>query len=479
MRTLQLVKALSTFCLVASLSGLAFAGTGAPVPSGPEWTGAARSCGSGSIAWSTASNWTDCTTCPPTSGDIDIRAANVCDPCESCSCVITGCDPICEGTCDGGPKDGQSCSTTLDCDCCAGGSFVVDFDYSSGTKTFDDIWIYADSNSSMTLQKTDPDGLFATTGVMLLMGSGNNKAVLDVDANGFDIDRFESCGNVDITGLSTTDVDILTYFQAGFDGSGCDEDTVLTVKDGVDINVHAADGDYTYVRSPTYNKATLVLEETELSVGALRIYGGGGTSKEAKFQHDSLSTVTDLSSIAMRGYSWLDVNKSVNYGGSAPENRLTLTVDTNAVETMAKVDLDSAKTLFLSSISITSASDDNATLRPGSGTIDCSGTVTITGSSAGGSDAELEVQDLAALTMTLTNITLNERGILDLDKAVTISGDLLLTANSDLDTTPGAELQFLSDVVLTADAIKLDGNGSSVTFEPDFLNGAMVQTDGY
>jgi hypothetical protein len=468
-------------CVVAGLAGAASAGEGAPVPSGAEWIGADRGCSSGSYAWSTADNWQDCNPCPPTSGDIDIRAANVCDPCESCSCQITGCDPICEGVCVGGPKNGLGCSTTLDCDCCSGGSFVVDYDYDEEEEdyTFDDVWIYADSSSSVTLRKTDPDGGFATTGVMLLMGSGNNKAVLDVDANGFDIDRFESCGNVDITGVGTRSVDILTYFQAGFDGTGCDEDTVLTVTDGVDINVHAAAGDYTYVRSPTYNKATLVLDETEISVGALCIYGGGASSKEAKFQHDSPSTVTDLSSIAMRGYSWLDVNDSVNYGGSAPENRLTLTVDTNGAETVAKVDLDSAKTIYLSSISITSASDDNATLRPGSGTVDCSGTVTITGSSAGGSDAELEVQDLQALTMTLTNITLNERGVLDLDKSVAISGDLLLTADSDLGATPGAELQFYTGVVLTADAIKIDGAGSSVTFEPDFVSGAQVKTDGY
>jgi len=361
---------------------------------------------------------------------------------------------------------------TLDCDCCAGGAYIVDFDYStSGTYTYDDVWVWADSEHSMTLQKTNSNRIFYTTGTLELKGSGNNKAILDVDANGFDIDVLESCGKVDITGPTTTTVDILNTFQVGT--STCGEDTIVTI-DGADINVAA--GHNTVVVGSSSKKATLVLDTTALTVGNLFIGGRGSDATEAKYEHNYPSTHTGITGLTMGGHSWLDVNVEVDYGGDGQQGRPNpislFTVQSNGYETVAKVDLDADSTLWTTNIDVTSSSDDNATLRPVSGTIKCNGTVTITGSVAGGSDAVLELPYSAAPDLDLKHVELGGRGVLYLEKDLTISGDLVLSADSDMGATPGAELRFDENVVLIADQIEVD---EGVWFEGQFPSGAQVR----
>lgn len=459
-------------CLVFVLAGPARSDT--PPPPDVRWTGALQGCSSGSNDWSDGGNWVGCGTCPPTSGDVALWSGAVCDPCEFCACLGVGCFPECiTYECSGGPNDGLSCETIEDCDCCEGGSYVVDYDFTSGSKTFDDIYIWATNGGPMTLRKVNNGSTLTTTGIVDLKAAGSNKAILDVDANGFNFDRLESCGLVDITGAGTAGVDIGNYFQAG---SSCAVDTTLTVTDGVEID---AGGQETIVRAASSKKSTLLLDEAEIVFGDVSIIGGGGATTEAKLEYNSPTTHSGITGLVMRGYSWLDVNVQINLGGDGidtnPDPLSSLTVDTNGAATLAKVDMHSASTLWATNVNVTSASDDTATLQVISGTIKCPGTVTLTGSESGGSDAVLELPNGNG-ALTLVNIILNERGVLDLEESVTITGTLTITADSDIGATPGAELKFLSNVILTADQVKIDGGASGVVFKPAFVTNAKVQT---
>jgi len=441
-----------------------------PPAQGSKWTGEAKTCYFGSYVWSNGSNWTDCGTCPPTSGDIDISAANVCNPCDFCSCELLTCNPTCYSECLGGPNSGEECTDIGDCECCTGGSFVADFNYSDSTPyTFDIVWVLADADDTMKLTKSSSNSTFMVTGAMYMAGNGSNQATLEAAANGFVLDAFYSCGNVDITGPGTTSVGFVDTFQAGH--PGCDEDTTVTI-DGTDIDVT---GD-TVIVSPTGYKSTLVLDSTAITVGDLEIRGQGSTSSEAKYQHDSPSELIEITGLTMSGYSWLDVNREVEYGGDGdPDNPIsTFTVESSGYETIARVDLDPDSTLWATNVNVTSSGDDDATLRPVSGTIKSLGTVTLAGSETNGSDATLFL-DVGDGALVLNHVVLNERGVLDLRISIEISGDLKLTADSDDGGTPGAELKLGQNVVLTANQIKVDASAGGIEFSPQFASGALVR----
>ncbi len=456
---------LTTICCLALVT-VTFAGTG---PSGSRWTGEDQGCSLGNHNWSDADNWTNCATCPPTSGDVVVDGDKVCDPCESCSCVIESCNPICEGTCSGGPNDGQSCSTTLDCDCCSGGSFVVDYDYTqSGTNTFGDVWILAASDADVTLRKEDDDAIFVTTGTLTLEGDGTKKAILDVDANGLRPDTLVACGLVDITGGSFT-LNVDSLLQAG--STYCSDDTNLVIKDGVTVERYdpqqqliAVD---TTVRAANSKAATLTVQQGTLKIDDLEILGREDANKKATFLHaTSNASVQGPSKITMQGHSLLDVDRGTNYSVSR------LTVSTNGCVTDAKIEMASGTdTLTATNIDITSGSTSthHATLTPNQGDLTCTGEVILTGD-ASGSKATLVIPTTTGVDVTLDDVILNAGGVLDVNITFSITGTLDIRGGT-------ADLDIFSNRTLTADTIKLSGGASGMSFTSGFLSGVEVRTD--
>ncbi len=428
------------------------------------WTGASTICDQATPdnEWSDVANWTECgSQAPGTDDDVAIQASSLCDPCDDGICVGEWCgDPPCPTYCSGGPHNGESCTTNEDCETdCAGMYTIVSYDCSADT-TYGDVSITANADYGMELQKDSTAEMVVDGNLSLTGYSSSKKAVLDVPTDDLSARNVYACGDVDITISTGRIVTVINLLNVGCAG----RDTTTTLTGGT-LDV---DGQNQTVRVQGYSSATtdFEMDGDRLELDYLEVLGGGDANGRATFHHKANRVVYGLDDVLMRGDSVIDVDALVDY--SLDELKVE-SVSTGS-DTDAKIYMDSSKTLTATACNVVVTGDHSydAKLTPKSGTLSC-GTLTLTGNDGTYSaDAELVIPETGG-SVSLTNVTLNERGYLTANVNATITGELTLAA----DSTTGAELWIRDNKSLTVDQLVVK---AGVTYTPDFGTSADLRT---
>lgn len=421
------------------------------------WSGEGLLCASGNANWSNGNNWSGGTA--PTANAVVIGAAAFCgDTCDFCNCAF--------GTCFGGPRDGLSCGTTEDCDCCTGASLVAIYDYTEGANpdhTFSSVSVEASASYDMTLQKSADNPFYATTEIRLV-GDATHKAILDVDDAALRPTDLTACKTAEIDVLTGKTLSVLDELIAGCSTA----DTTLTVKGGGNVDVSSS-GNYTRVNAfGTTRSSTLKLDgSVTLQPRNLEIFGGSSASYYATFWHYGTSASIGggtLTGLKMRAYSKLDVDRNVSY---TVENAID--VDTSGVTTDAHVYMYSNSTsIAADNLNVTAGASHAATLTMETGILDVNpGTVTI-GADGASQVAKLKIASGAA-DPVLDDVVIKERGVFELRDSLILDGILTIGEGADnADVVTPANENLVADVI----AFK-----KTTTFTPALASGSVIATD--
>ncbi|NOT01892.1 MAG: hypothetical protein HOP29_14855 [Phycisphaerales bacterium] len=390
-----------------------------------HWSGLGLDCGVGNAYWSNGNNWLGGSA--PTSGPVVISAGVYCGSgCSACGCAMI-CYEECEERCAGGPNNGQACTTMEDCDCCDGGSLVATYDYpdAATNHTFSGIEVYASSSNDMTLQKQGGNHFDVTT-LLYLGGNATKKVILDVEAENFSPTDVTACGKADIDVAGsitfTVDDDLVT---------GCSTtETTLTLKGSGYVDIGSSGATRVDATANTV-KSTLVLDgSVQLQPRSLEIFGGSGSSYEAKFYHQSTTAsivATTLDVLLMRGRSKIDVDKNVAYVVDTD-----ILVDTSGNNTDAHIEMyysgGSSQSITAEDLEITAGASHTATLTMDRGALVLTGTATI-GFAGAAQTAKLAIDTNGAVP-TIANLTLKDRGVLQLQDTTTITQKLTVDGDN-------------------------------------------------
>lgn len=414
--------------------------------------------------WSQVLNWGNAGGGAPTSGDVDLKADNVCDPLAT--------DPPCEvvesplgiKTCQGGPYDGLSCSTSSDCDC-DGGSYIPIWDFTSVTPAYSlgQINVVANASHAMTLQKGS-----ATLGNRQMNisdlnldgdSSASNQAILDVQENNINVDDLLALGQTKISVASgkTAAVDTLLRVGASDEtGSTCE----LTGAGTIDVS---AGGSRVKAFSTTSDDTTTIKVNMSgvYKVGDLEVTGQNSATRLGLFDWDA-GTVNTIDSVTMQGYSKIDVDASSDLTVNG-----NLIVNTGTTVTDATIEMPSGKTFQANSINITGgdASGESAKLTIASGILKSLGGVSLDGGTAANTGATLKIP-VGAGVPSFVNLTMYDDSILDADQDVAFTNFCTIGDSS-------ATIDVAAERTVTCDVVVVEGG---VSVSPTLGTGAVIQS---
>ncbi len=425
-------------------------------------------------SWGQVLNWEHTGGGAPTQGYARLNANNVCDPQGTYSCTAEWPNPK---VCSGGPYNGESCDTDEDCDC-DGGYYTAIWDWSGGSRySFDQIEVEGWSDSSMEWQKGNSATGVGTkqiyvTDLEVRGYSSTRKAILDVQENndGSDIDiqadDLLTSSYVDIILADDTDLKVDTDFVVECAGA----DTVTDLDGGGTLDASAG---RTYIHVNGSCSATLTVDvesDGDFDVGDLEMVGGcSSTAYKATFDWDA-GMVDTFDSATLKGLTEIDVDAMSGLEGNIDVNGTVLvgSLATSACDTVATIAMPSSSYRFGGNNITIQAGTNDVELSMSSGDLTCSGTVTLDGDTANGTDAKLSIP-LSGVTTSLTHMTINSRGIPNLSDDVSISGTLTFAE----DYVENHVVTIAQNHFLVADKIVVQAD---VQYRTDLPSGAMIKT---
>jgi len=355
-----------------------------------------------------------------------------------------------------------------ECECPEGGSWNAVYNYTNAGNddhTFTQISVVASSLADMTMQKQGDNPLFATTGIYLT-GHTTKKALLDIDTGNTSPKMIDACKTTEIDVATNQTLTVEDQLRAGCSSGN----TTLTLKGAGTVDVDGT-GNQTTVNAAigTTVAATLVLDgSVTLRPRTLEVFGGSSSSYGAKFQHNNTNASIEggtLTGLKMRGYAEFRSYKDTDYTVVNDILVDTLTATTDAHIYL----LSNSKSMFATNLYITAGASYGATLTMDTGILNISGTAYI-GAAGATQVAKLKIPS-AGVDPVLTNVVLKQKGVLELNDSLTVTGTLTIdevAGEADI-TFAQATQQLVADVIVF--------EKGTVDFSPGLSSGSVLATD--